>query len=490
MATVETGLMLSQHSDYMIASEETEPGVGWYYTNWLTELGKNPSLPTTQLGKQICDDFVSACATSARGQSTTLSLVDLAELSHTVPSTLTSFSKSISSLVTNKEYKTVSDARNLSREFAPSTRIDQVDLIDLCTRMDTAESKALASALNGAIKYNRSGSMTNAYGLSVYFPYRKLSNVDKALSTYRQLGMDETYSAAIRDFASVELSGQHSTSYPSNPLESIFSAASMQPAQSSSSQDMISDLLGAFLGGGSSSLSGLDFFSGRSLSNETLTSFVQANHLDPARLVFVSQENGDQTLTLAPEEWAQITGAEQNVFFDDGSGYIDLGLDNVYSFDSEGRMIATADGAWITVNGQFVAYYHESTEDDGEHWANHGRIPVLFNGEPANLLVTFDEEHPSGAITGVRFEYTDETDTVAKSVIDLEEGDLIQFLCDYYTYDKEYQSSHIIGEPLTWNADVTMSASYIEDPSKVLLTYMFTDIYQNEYWTGPLAIRR
>ena len=35
-----------------------------------------------------------------------------------------------------------------------------------------------------------------------------------------------------------------------------------------------------------------------------------------------------------------------------------------------------------------------------------------------------------------------------------------------------------------------MSASYIEDPSKVLLTYMFTDIYQNEYWTGPLAIRR
>ena len=79
---------------------------------------------------------------------------------------------------------------------------------------------------------------------------------------------------------------------------------------------------------------------------------------------------------------------------------------------------------------------------------------------------------------------------MAKSVIDLEEGDLIQFLCDYYTYDKEYQSSHIIGEPLTWNADVTMSASYIEDPSKVLLTYMFTDIYQNEYWTGPLAIRR
>ena len=30
MATVENGIMLSQYADYMIASEETEPGVGWY----------------------------------------------------------------------------------------------------------------------------------------------------------------------------------------------------------------------------------------------------------------------------------------------------------------------------------------------------------------------------------------------------------------------------------------------------------------------------
>ncbi|MGN1481318.1 clostripain-related cysteine peptidase [Porcipelethomonas sp.] len=35
MATLETCLMASHHADYMIASEETEPGCGWYYTNWI-----------------------------------------------------------------------------------------------------------------------------------------------------------------------------------------------------------------------------------------------------------------------------------------------------------------------------------------------------------------------------------------------------------------------------------------------------------------------
>ncbi|MCR4807605.1 MAG: peptidase C11, partial [Lachnospiraceae bacterium] len=58
MATVENALMLEQYGDYLIASEETEPGVGWYYTNWLTALSKNTSMPTVEIGKRIVDDFV------------------------------------------------------------------------------------------------------------------------------------------------------------------------------------------------------------------------------------------------------------------------------------------------------------------------------------------------------------------------------------------------------------------------------------------------
>ena len=93
MATAENALMLTQHGDYLIASEETEPGVGWYYTNWLTAFGKNPSMPTIKLGQKIADDFVDVCAQKCPGQLTTLSVVDLAELEATIPASLTEFSR-------------------------------------------------------------------------------------------------------------------------------------------------------------------------------------------------------------------------------------------------------------------------------------------------------------------------------------------------------------------------------------------------------------
>ena len=102
MATVENGLMLSQYADYLIASEETEPGVGWYYTNWLNKLALNTSMPTVQIGKQIADDFVSVCSQQCRGQATTLSVVDLAELQGTLPSVFKAFSAETNDLIQEK----------------------------------------------------------------------------------------------------------------------------------------------------------------------------------------------------------------------------------------------------------------------------------------------------------------------------------------------------------------------------------------------------
>ena len=67
MATVETALMLDAHADYMIASEETEPGYGWYYTGWLNLLNGNTSVDTVTLGRKIVDDFVTTSARQAAG---------------------------------------------------------------------------------------------------------------------------------------------------------------------------------------------------------------------------------------------------------------------------------------------------------------------------------------------------------------------------------------------------------------------------------------
>ena len=183
MGTLENGLTLAPYADYLIASEETEPGIGWYYTNWLTSLSGNTSMSTLEIGKAIVDDFVATCDRKCNGQKTTLSVVDLAELEKTVPAKFKDFATDLSGMLQNNEFTAVTNARSDSREFASSSKVDMVDLVDLANKLDTAESKALAKTLLSAVKYNRtSSSITNAYGISIYFPYQKKDRVNSAVS--------------------------------------------------------------------------------------------------------------------------------------------------------------------------------------------------------------------------------------------------------------------------------------------------------------------
>ena len=488
MATAETGLMLDKYADYMIASEETEPGIGWYYTNWLTRLSANTSMPTVEIGKQIVDDFVTTCASQCAGQSATLSVVDLAELSSTVPARMKDFSQSVSSMIANKQYSQVSAARNGAREFARSTAIDQIDLVHFARNLGTSEGEALAKALLGAVKYNRTSSnMTNAYGLSIYFPYRKTSNVDKAVNTYSAIGMDESYSQCIREFASLEASGQAVTGGYNSPYSSLLGNG--YSYSSSDEMDLLGALLGSFLGGDFSSVSGLNsgntsFFTGRAMSTEDTVLYLSENRFDAASLVWMENAAGQQVIALPENQWELVTGLDLNAFYDDGEGYVDLGLDNVFSFDDDGNLVAPDDHTWLAVDGQPVAYYHEYTQGQGDSLVISGRIPALLNGERMDLQVVFDAEHPHGTIVGARSAYVNgETDTVAKDLEEIPEGTKIDFICDYYNYDGTYENSYILGQESTiYHPDLEISNVDVGGGS-LNMTYRFTDIYQQHYWT-------
>lgn len=490
MATAENALMLTRHADYMIASEETEPGIGWYYTNWLTALSENTSVSTLELGKKIIDDFVDACARKCRGQSTTLSIVDLAELEATVPGALAAFSNDTYERIRNQEYAQVSNARSDTREFGASSRIDQVDLVHLAKNMNSEEGDALADALLGAVKYNRTSSnMTNSYGISIYFPFRKASMVDSAVDTYEQIGMDDEYARCIQAFASMEVSGQAAAGGTSSPLPSLM-GMSGTGLGAGNSAEMIGQLLGTFLGGDVSSIAGLtgmntDFLSGRALDAEDMAAYIADNTFDGSMLNW--KETGSGTvITLPEEQWALVQTVHANMFYDDGAGYIDLGLDTVYEFDAEGNLLAPDEITWIAVNEQPAAYYHESTVESGRSYSITGRIPVLYNGERAELVVVFTDEEPYGSVAGVRRVYNDgETETAAKTMDTVVPGDVIDFVCDYYSYTGEYLDSYMLGEQLVVEDKLTISDVYI-DADAANLTYRFTDIYNREYWTNPV----
>ena len=546
MGTLENGLMLSNLADYLVASEETEPGTGWYYTNWLTKLSANTSTPTTEIGRMIVDDFVTACAQGAPGQAATLSVVDLAELSYTVPSAFKAFSESISGMIADKEYSQVSTARSNTREFARSTAIDQIDLVHFASNIGNAEGQSLSQALLGAIKYNRTSSnMNNAYGVSIYFPYRRLSNVDKAVKTYSAIGLDDSYSQCIREFASLETSGQVSTGGYTNPYSSLFGDLSQyglysgyggstgssygssgsgygsassgyggstgsSSYSSSSNADLISSLISAFLGGDMGSMSGLsgstDFLYGRSMPQEEAAEYIAENLFDPSALVWTETASGERVIVLSEEQWALVRELDLNMFWYDGEGYIDLGRDNIYDWNSEGDLLAPEELTWLTINGHFIAYYHEYTTGSGSDRVDTGYVPVLLNGERAELLISFDSEG-RGSVVGARSVYEGETDTVAKSmtqsgesvdlkhpdayaeeesvVCGLKTGDQIDFLCDFYGTNGSYQDSYKLGEPLIVDGELKVYDSYLP-AGQALMTYRFTALFQQHYWTLPI----
>ncbi len=503
MATLETALMLTPYADYLIASEETEPGVGWYYTDWLTELGKDTSMATIEIGKNIVDDFVDTCARKCNGQKTTLSVVDLAELEKTVPEELKAFSKSASELIQDNEYQTVSNARYNTREFAQSSAIDQVDLVHLAQNMGTEEGEALAEALLSTVKYNRTSSnMTNAYGLSIYFPYKKASSVDRVVDTYEAIGMDEEYARCIQEFASLEVGGQVTTGGTTSALPSLLGTLLGSSATGGStssdlvsgygSSDAIADLLGGFLTGQISNIAGLDrtnmeFMDESSMDTETMAQYLADNYFDATALTWAKNSQGQNILSLSEEQWGLVHSLELNMFYDDGEGFIDLGLDNVFEFDENGNLIGDTDRTWLAINGQPVAYYYLDTIDDGVNYTITGRVPALLNGERVNLMLVFDNENPYGYIAGARTDYVEgETETVAKGMSELQVGDTLDFICDYYSYDGEYLDSYYLGEQMTVTEDMTISNVDVGEGS-VRVTYRFTDIYNQHYWTPAIV---
>lgn len=488
MATVENAIMLNKHADYLIASEETEPGIGWFYTNFLNTVANNSSVSTLEIGKQIVDDFTSKCSTQTPGQKTTLSVVDLAELSNTVPGKLSEFSKSISQKITNKEYAEVATARNNTREFATSSAIDQVDLVHLAKNMNTDSGTLLGEAIKGAVKYNRTSSnMTNAYGLAIYFPYKRVSKVDSAVNTYSAIGMDEDYARAIQQFASLETSGQISGGGSSSAFDSLFGSLSGSPSYYSGSSGGISSLLEGIFGGRFNSVDGLNdsntTYMRNGVSGESAVEYIQENHFDPSQLTWRADSEGNTSMHLSEENWELVNKLDMGLFLDDGSGYIDLGLDNQFDFNDDNDLVPADGTQWIGINGQTVAYYHDDTEEDGNKYTITGHIPALLNDKRVNIIVIFSDSKPGGYVAGYENVY-DDTVTEVKPKIDneIKDGDKIDFLCDYYTYDKQYQDNYMLGDRLIVDGELEVTNQDMS-AERYMVMYQFTDIYNQTYWT-------
>jgi hypothetical protein len=142
---------------------------------------------------------------------------------------------------------------------------------------------------------------------------------------------------------------------------------------------------------------------------DSASSYVADNQFDPSKLVWTEQSDGTHVLDMSKDDWALIQNLQVNMFVDDGEGYIDMGLDNLYYFTEDGKLIGETDNTWFSIDGQPVAFYYEDTTEteDGDTVVQ-ARVPAYVDGVRCNLIIIFDKDHPDGYIAGARYDYVEE----------------------------------------------------------------------------------
>ncbi|MBO7668617.1 MAG: hypothetical protein J6T26_09170, partial [Firmicutes bacterium] len=201
MGSVEVAYMLEPYADYLIASEETEPSSGWYYTSFINALAANTSIDTEDLGKIIIDSFARTVT-----KSDTLSLISLREIDYVYAALCNYMANASKELQQN--YSTISNALASTVTFSGGN-YDMFDLLDITNNCDIEGEDELIKAVESAVKYRNDCAVMSVYGLSCYFPYRQMRNYESARYIMNSFGYGDEIYAFYDSFSSIMGTGQY-----------------------------------------------------------------------------------------------------------------------------------------------------------------------------------------------------------------------------------------------------------------------------------------
>lgn len=184
MATSEVAASLVQSSNYMVASEDVEPGAGWNYKAFLGYLNANPNANGAQIGKAIVDGYAAKMEESSNVY--TLSVTQLNKIPAVVSATnalamtLLPYAKQSLDSWESIAYTRLSALDYQTNMFLGSDNYDLVDMKQFAGNIAKefkdktdviAAADAVAEALNQAVIYESSNySNLGSTGLTVYFP--------------------------------------------------------------------------------------------------------------------------------------------------------------------------------------------------------------------------------------------------------------------------------------------------------------------------------
>ena len=119
-----------------------------------------------------------------------------------------------------------------------------------------------------------------------------------------------------------------------------------------------------------------------------------------------------------------------------------------------------------------------------------GKVPAIINDERVNIVIYFDKENPDGVILGYE-PYYDEMDTILleKGLRKLRINDKIDFVCDLYDYDGNFDDEYYINDSLIVGKEPLKVSYESLGDGECIVYYRLTDIYDNIYYTEPVIMK-
>ncbi|MCR4658460.1 MAG: hypothetical protein K5770_19855 [Lachnospiraceae bacterium] len=487
MGTVEIAYMLRPFADYMIASEEMEPGNGWYYTNWAGTLLKDPKASVETFGKQIVDDF--AGSNEKNGDIYTLSLIDLSKIEAVYKELMEFAGQSEKELETDK-YAELSKARSEARDFG-NGGYEQIDIIDYVDRAGVKGGDSLKKYISDALVYFKTN-IKNANGLAMYYPYQHLEQYSRMDQLLETLKFDKVYRDYFSGFCTVRAQSDEATKNGSGYVSEKWYRTDME----------------------------------REYEKEALAKL-------PVRLPY-KKTGGKTVIDIPPEELDKMTYGGMTVWLDTGTDYVEMGVEHWWGSNIDEYVEIVFENIWITINNAFVPFYMqdmgiEKTADGKEFVYEYGYVPAVLtrtvkpdksdkgiNGDKGKDQTAGSGNTGTGETTAdyiwIRVEivsdpFTDEDkveDTTGtarvcgywiyedmefeggdsvRNLQQLREGDELDFVASLYNYDGEYEGFGQMGDTLTVPKDgLEVSYSLMSD-AEFLFNYTLEDVYGNTYYT-------
>lgn len=389
MASVDTADAFYGIGNYMVASEEIEPGLGWDYSGFLQDLANNPTMSPLDLSKSICDTYYIGCAQMGQESTITLSVANLNKIPELTRAYENFGKESLMQMVEDTSfYNVFSRTANLTENYGGNTREQgYANMLDLGHFARSAEDilpksrNQVLKALDSCIEYRVSGPYrTEATGLSFYYSYDgSYDNFDSYLT--------QSTGDTLKYFYYYGLMGY----LPDEAYDVIDSWSEYQ-----------------------------DF------SEEDLQDVVTVLDMDWEDYPIYISEYGDAVLDIGPVANDVLTSITYELFYYsiEDDIMLSLGNDNdIHANWEDGIFEDNFRGVWGSIDGA-LCYMELSFEGDNYNEYN---VPILLNGEKYNLVVIYNFDEEEWSIQGAR-RPMDEFGAIEKNLTPLCVGDVITTL--------------------------------------------------------------